>query len=700
MSTLVTPTVSSATPGPAARRVRRLHLHPADLAVPTSVGLWIWSVVRIDPGRLGAVGLVGALPVTYFVSLGIVALSAVWWLTAERRSPVRLAVHVAALAVFLYGTAPLIYLEPRNVVLFRHVGVVQYIAAHGAVAANVDIYQEWPGFFALAAWFDRVAGLSSPLPVAAWSELVFGLLACVVVAFALRQVRLGWRERWLALLLFTAANWVDQTFFSPQAMGFVVGVGVVAMALHWFRADVASAWWGRASRRFALVASRLPRLLRTRAGVAPPVDPPAPPASVGVVVAVLGVTAALVVAHELSPYIIVLQLGALTLAGRLRPAWLAPAMLAMALLFLAPRFGFVNREFGLLSSLGHFFLNLRPRRVGQPVLGTRLASDATMLLSASVSVLALAGMWRRRRAGRPTATLAVLAVSPLVLAGALSYGAELVWRAYLFSLPWSAALAASAVWRRAGSRARRMVAPGTALVLLLALFVPSYFGFDNVTTVAPQDVAASRYLTSHGRPGYVVLLDHDFPSQLDARYLDFPQIALLDNATVPRAFELNAAAVPAITYYAQAGAGDGHFYFVVSQRMLDYAVAFGLTPSKSPTALEAALDRSPTWQIFYDRDGTRIYERATGALAAQSFAGKGFSAGPAYLPGTVRCATGTYMTVATYAETEQLLRSGLTVYYEPRVGDFRAFGSLQELADLEGGGTGPQTTTWVKVAGP
>ena len=68
----------------------------------------------------------------------------------------------------IHGTAPLLFAEPRYAWTYKHIGVVQYINLHGALDASIDIYHNWPGFFALAAWFGRIAGINTPLAYAAW----------------------------------------------------------------------------------------------------------------------------------------------------------------------------------------------------------------------------------------------------------------------------------------------------------------------------------------------------------------------------------------------------------------------------------------------------------------------------------------------------------------------------------------------------
>ena len=120
----------------------------------------------------------------------------------------RMALHATALVVMLYGTAPLVYQEGRYGWLYKTIGVVQYINAHGQLNPQIDIYQNWPGFFALSAWFDKVAGVGSPLAYAKWAQLVFEPAALPLLYIIYDALSLTWRQRWVALMLYSATNWI------------------------------------------------------------------------------------------------------------------------------------------------------------------------------------------------------------------------------------------------------------------------------------------------------------------------------------------------------------------------------------------------------------------------------------------------------------------------------------------------------------
>ena len=162
---------------PAIAPRRTTSIHFSDAALPVSIVLWAIGVRWTDVTTLGPFGLPAQLPVIFYAGVALLILSAVVELTIANSSLWRMALHAVGLVVMLYGTGALVYPEGRYAWLYKTIGVVQYVNAHGQLNSTIDIYQNWPGFFALAAWFGKVAGVSSPLAYAQWAPVVFELAA-------------------------------------------------------------------------------------------------------------------------------------------------------------------------------------------------------------------------------------------------------------------------------------------------------------------------------------------------------------------------------------------------------------------------------------------------------------------------------------------------------------------------------------------
>ncbi|MGH7776536.1 MAG: hypothetical protein ACREPI_05085 [Candidatus Dormibacterales bacterium] len=604
--------------GGAALRRLPAGLRASDPLLVAALCLWAVGIRSTDTGVLTGpwgtrqLGLLSGLPVAYFAGFAVLLASGGSLLAARRLSGPRLALHVAALVLMLHGTAPLIYPTARYSWTYKHIGVTQYIAVHGSLGSRVDIYQSWPGLFALAAWFDKVAGVSSPLAFAAWSQLFFNLVACLEIGFAIRALPLTERERWLALLLFVVGNWVDQDYFAPQAVAFVMSMGVMAIALHWLQDDRPPAWLPGAARRGA-------EKLRWSGDRDPGVFDAGPRSRAVALGALVVVYTALVAAHQLSPYVVVIQLGVLTLAGRLRPRWAVLLLLAIALGYLAPRFTVVNNTFGLLDAINHPFRNIfnSTSRLPPGLEGRQFSADAARALSAGIGALALFGIWRGRRAGRPIASMVLLAVSPVVVILLSTYGGEALYRTYLFSLPWMACLGAVALSPQAALRASpRAVIPAAALILGAALIIPAYFGLDESTVIPPAEVTASRYFYAHARPGSALVGSPNFPFRLGSNYnrfiigrSDSDPSFLNDRHLWHRMLGSKDLLVLAsiLHHYAPPGSGRSA-YLVLSTGQSNYATMYGILPPGSMESLESALLLSPDWSVFYRNSDTIIFQ--------------------------------------------------------------------------------------------
>jgi hypothetical protein len=612
--------------GPNVQRLRsnypvndRGKLHSADFLLPTALGMWALGVSRTDATILGPYGLPPSLPVVFYAGVALLVVSAAIELARNHPSACRMSAHTAALVVMLYGTAPIVYSQGRYSWLYKTIGVVQYVNAHGQLNRFIDIYHNWPGFFALAAWFGRVARVASPLAYAKWAQLVFELAALPLLYLAYNALSLTVRQRWVALLLFSASNFIGQDYFSPQALGTVLSLGVMAMALRWFYTGSSSG-----DRQ----ADQMPHAGRTDqvfSGQSPHSRRP-----LSIYAAILFVYFVLTFTHELSPYTLAVQLGALAVARLLRPRWLPILFAAIAVGYLLPRFTYVNTTYGLFSSLGTFFRNILPpaTSAGNPISRSQqLIEHCEQVLALYVWGLALAGAWLRRRSGQPVLALVILAFSPFIVLAIQAYGNEGILRIYLFSLPWAAALAAlalappsSPLGRTSGNRTRRAVSPAAprirvalgalrvplALGIALALFFPAFFGNDSFNTMPKAEVAALTSFFQTAPAGPLYTLDGNDPLSDTAGYDLFPIAGVFDSTGNNRV-TLDIANVIASAALDYTG-GKQPAYVVIAPSDVAYILAYGLGSSSDVRILAASLAHSPEWKLVVNQAGTVIYK--------------------------------------------------------------------------------------------
>ncbi|MCL9798064.1 hypothetical protein MXD58_027900, partial [Frankia sp. AgKG'84/4] len=348
-------------------------------AVLVGLVLWVLSlrVIRVD--HLGSYGLLAVLPAVWFAALALVTFAAVGALAAARPAGVVLACAGVALALVLYATIPAVADMPQYAYVYKHIGVTRYIEAHHGVDPSIDIYHRWPGFFALGALFGEVAGQPNPVSFAAWAEPLFAVIDLFLVVALARAVVGGTRVPWFAGYLFTAANWIGQNYFAPQAIGFTLALAIHVLVVGQLTGNGATLGSGRRGRLLRRLLGRSGAGADADAGVGGDAGAGAG-AGVGggvgggggggvgvggggdvparrdggwprsaVLAAVLLLTAAAVVSHQLTPYLIVLTVGALTVLGAVRPRWLVVAMTALAVAFLVPNLDYIRDHFGLFS---------------------------------------------------------------------------------------------------------------------------------------------------------------------------------------------------------------------------------------------------------------------------------------------------------------------------------------------------------------
>lgn len=912
---------------PVSPPARRSPFHVADVLLPISVAAWAIGVSRTSVKTLGLYGLPANLPIVFYAGVALLAVSALAELARARPTRWRMALHAAGLVVMLYATPAILYPQGRYSWLYKTIGVVQYINEHGQLDRHIDIYQNFPGFFALAAWFGKVAGVSTPLAYAKWAQVVFELAALPLLYLSYAALSLPVWQRWLALLLYSASNWIGQDYYSPQALGTVLSLGIMAMALRWLyggnrdpltrrrrfwrkragvprpdrrpdrspivsRVEVYEAYrtirgyrgpagidgvtvgdfeqylprnlqrvwtqlcdgtytpspvrlvpppggrgrplsvltvsdmiaqiimarklqsefsrrretdldrWGQRAglrpgrwkvevdaqavfttcrhdlllrvleastdqdwlvdyvSRFLRASARQPdaspgarrlgtmpgtplstvlaelflyyaldrwvmeyfpdvRLVReldsavvhcqseqqarsVRAAIWQRLDDvslrlgkadirveraelgeqtvifampparaigPAPtagpddshgevsgtrqpgsartPAGTGRSWAVCGTLMLLFFilsfTHELSPYILIVQVAVLAGGRLLRPRWLPVAFAAIAVGYLLPRLSYVNSTYGLLDSIGSFFSNVAPpSAVGDSTVaipGGQIFDQRTAeVLSLLMWLLALIGAWRRRRSGRTVLTLFALTFSPALVLAAQAYGNEGVLRVYLFSLPWAAALAASALQPGSATLSRALaqlrglrpgagadgflrpkaslgwIRPAAGLGLVLALFFPAFFGDDASNVMTESEVMVIYHFLQHAKLGPIYCAGDNAPTEDTYRYPDFPLPTvfgtqdgdpLVTKATPDLA---DIIAKDSLSYTKNKEPA----YVLISPSMIAYSVAFGETQPSSYTILINSLKKSPKWKLLVQQDGTSIYELPPG----------------------------------------------------------------------------------------
>jgi hypothetical protein len=577
---------------------------------PPVVGLLLWAAAlrTTNPNALPPWGLIPALTWPYWAGLAVVLVGAVTLSQAPRLRHGPLLAHLSALLVMLYATAPALEDAPRYTYTYKHIAIAQYIERYGSVDKAIDIYHRWPGFFSLSAWFSQVSGLYDPTSYAAWAEIYFSALDVLLVWACVQAVTRSTRTAWQAALLFTVTNWIGQNYYSPQAFGYLLMLGVLLICLVSLRADA-----GRLGR---WVERRVVTVFRVRA----PRDRDARPVTGLLFSRVVGLAvlldAVLAATHQLTPYVLLLQLSALVLAGYLRPWWVLVVAGIATVGYLVPNYDFVVNTFGILTSADPLANATSKTVEGAPNQAQRVIQYLALASLVTCFLLAFVGMVRRARRGlvSDAVVLGALAFTPVLTLGAQNYGGEARLRVFLYALPWLCAGVAWA-WSPEGEprSGRRLLAPTAVVAGLCVAFVAFFLGREDINQLTKAEVGAAAYLFDPAsvQPGSVVMLvAPNFPARYGPLYFrlaraDLPALSYDHFGDRPLLFPSDIDVEAAARAIEQEGGNGG--YLVFSQGQEAFARDYQLYPRYALRAFEGAVAQSTRFRIVYDQPTARVY---------------------------------------------------------------------------------------------
>jgi hypothetical protein len=482
---------------------------------------WLLSLPAVRVSEISGWGLLPSLPETWWVAIVATIGGHALALFGGRVRGWVVAVYQVVLVAVLFGTTSAVYEWPRYPWTFKHVGAVEHILATGALDRTIDIYNNWPGFFVLAAMLSRVTGIDT-IDLAQWAEPVLALLAAAAVCYAVRGLTRDLRVVGLTLLIFTLGNWIGQNYFSPQALATILAsllLGVVLRIMP-IRNDDGT-----------VHVRSLGRLLRRRTAVVlPPVMGVLARNRATALVLATVLWTVLVMSHQLTPVAVLIQVCLLAMAVRMRPLWLIGVWIAIEAGWVAlalPFLQFSLFQADALSSISWPGPNLTPSLPGMEIV--RIAAP---VLVVTLPVLALVAALRERMGGGVEILAALLACGPCTLLLVQTYGGEAVFRVYLYGLPWFGLLIALRAVDLWGTRWWGKGVVVAFSVAFSALALCAHFSQELVHRVPTNDVQASRWFETNARPNSSAtsLVGLGFPLQMTANYpirrADQPSLAV------------------------------------------------------------------------------------------------------------------------------------------------------------------------------
>lgn len=593
-------------PDPAAVPTRFLAPRwPAPALLTAGAACWVVALLLVDVAHPSLSGLTVTMGPVFVAALALNCFGFAYELYAAGRSVV-LAMSVLLLIATMKATVPLLERNPEYPWTYKHLGVVDVLATQGHIVDPRDIYQQWPAFFAMFASLETAAGVT-PERVAAWSSVGFSVIDVVILYACFRKLGLSARVAFTGLFLFEALAWPDLNYFSPQAFGLALSLGVLLLVICRLRSRP-----GTEPPRWNPFARWLDRRSERPDGVVPPSG-----GRVGLVltvVAVCTVFAVLTAAHQLSPYVVLAEIAALTIFDLVRPRWLVFVLLAIAVGYFLPQAGSVTSQFKIFDGF-NIFANAAGNAVAQ------VPGSSEERLSALCARALSLGLWgagmvvllvRRRRLGA-VAVPALLGLAPFSILVAGNYGGEAIYRVILFSSPWFAILLAGVAERVPRRRWGAIAAGGIALSVLTVVSLQASQGQFALNTINSGQVQAARYFYAHAPVGSsMTLFVQDFPARISGDYNDYNQKfttepALLPDDALGTGTAWNSTVLPTVEKRVRAGGGTNQF-LVVSQGMKAFVQYWGLLRPASLNTFETTLRSSTAWTVFYQNNDTTIFE--------------------------------------------------------------------------------------------
>lgn len=535
-------------------------------APPVAVAVGLLSLRRSSVDRMGDYGLIQAVDAGYLVSLVLLTACFVAYLRWAHRAPGLGALYLAAWVALVDGAPFVLEGEPRFPVTYVHAGFAEAIMRTGETLTLLDARFSWPGFFALFGYLSEAAGLDSTMPLAVWFPFVIKVLWLAAMWVVLRRLVRDTAVCWLALWIFQLVEWSGQSYYSPQAMGFftyLVCVAVLVVAMD-------------------------------------PKSRPGPGGRTALAVVVVSF-AALVVSHQLTPFMAIAAAGLLGVLGltRARSLWLFFSVLFVVWFMWGTTDYWVGHIHGLLGETGQVGGNLDDnvgeRLQGNPahqrIISVRMAMSA---LTAGLAGLGVVVAWRRRILD---ARAVVLAVAPAGTLALQSYGGEGLIRVFLFMLPLLAG--GAALFLLSPRRAPRLAS--AALTVLLVVLIPgallAKYGSESFESVSPSERRAAAWVHERAQPGELVV------SIAPAGYLRERGVGELDFAPALDRFQTGDLANVRALVEEHGGRG----FLVLSKGQYAYGNMVSGLPKGWQNQLLAELRTAPDFALVYREGSTRVY---------------------------------------------------------------------------------------------
>jgi hypothetical protein len=576
----------------------------ARIALPlAALVVGILSLTQVRQSAVGQYGLIQALPVVYYVAVGLVAASFILTFVSTQTRWVQFATEITILVFLLESPPAIAESTPRFAPAWLHAGFTDYVANTGQVLPIIDARFNWPSFFTGMAVVDRAGGLPNAIMLIRWWPTAIDLLYLLPMFMLARTILRDDRKAMLATFLFPFANWVGQDYYSPQSVAFLLYLVLLCVVLKSFGS----------SRKSLLPNWRRIGLLRwPRNDADTPVEPPdqpdrphGPPYDrprseiAALMLVLLALCAAMDTGHQITPFFAIATVGVLVILGRSTLFAWPGIMLLLAVGWVC--YGAIAYWSGhfhaLFGAVGNISGNVSDDLRLHGDAAHALVDDIRLLMVAVFWLLGFAGYLAGRKTDADRRAAMILMVVPVVIITGQAYGGEAGLRAFLFSIPGAVCLASMTLtWLR--GRFPALVA-GTLIAALIPGFVVARWGNELSEEVLPSEITGMNALYATAPVGSTIL---SITPQVAWEYTDIGKYYYAPNNLDEFAFG-NVSAI--VKHLAKPQVGG---YVVITVSQLAYAEeAYGL-PADWGGTVEQKLIRSGLFRLIYHNATTKIYK--------------------------------------------------------------------------------------------
>ncbi len=510
-------------------------------ACALSILLWSLSLSSIHPYAATDTGLVTMLPIVWWVALLLALIGLAVEIQRESPRVVPCVLSLVALTLVLHGTLPATEVTPRFAAAYTIAEFSDHLAKTGTPLPLLDARMSWPALFSATGMAARAMGVD-PRWFLRWAPLVLNLLYLLPLKVIANATLKSHRARWLALAVFLLGNWLDQDYFSPQAVDLLLYLAVIAVLVSVFATRRRQPAVVRRVMKLHVVFAfmnfvrRIFWLPKTAQSGEMPVAPRSTAELTFLYSIILAIVFAIVASHQFTPLALVVVLFVLAMAGRtkLNLLWVITSVLTFAWFsWLAHTYwaGHLHAVFGGIGQFGGVVGATVGTRLQHASAGRLLVQDSRLAVSAVIVLSAAFGSWWSWRHDRAQWTLVILALAPIAVTGVTDYGGEVALRVLLFSLAPASVLIALLVDGTLTTRISLAIVV-VVIALMTAMFPLARYGNESFEAMAPGDVAAANWIQHHVSTGSNILVVIDDlplgnPSSL------YPQRVVGDFAIAP-----------------------------------------------------------------------------------------------------------------------------------------------------------------------